>query len=762
MGGGLFVKGGSVTIASGAQVDANGANAGLGGNGGGGTSAAANPSHMIGGAGGGGGAAEGGGVYVISAPLTLTSGAAVPSTRTATAGINADTLFAGRGGNGGYGGTNGAGGNGGAGGQSQGGGVFASGSNLAITLGNASQTATIALNGGYGGAGGSAGAGQGGAANGAAGAGGISIGGGAAVVNDKLTATNANISFNVVNGGSGGIGVVSAKGYVISNFGAGGDAQGGGLFVSGSGDATVLNSTLEGNGNVAGIGDASGGNAGGNAKYGLGGNAQGGGLYAAASTVNVLNSTFAENVLAAGTAVGTSKDSSGGGVAQGGGMFATGGALTLTNDTVAWNYLVAYLDRGAAGGQGGGVYNASSNTLKLANTIIALDQLFTNSKSGEQSGSPNDLLNDLYDTAATSDHDLIGDGTGSTLTNDTNGDQVGTDAAPIDPKFAPSNTNNNFLSYTMTGQAPANYGGLTYTLPLAANSPALNAGDASTAAGSPVAAIAAAEGVSTADATDQRGMARVINGQIDIGATQSGLLLSGSATPSSVQAGQNITYTLTISNNGPSDLTNVTLSDATPANTTFVSLAAPSGWTTSTPSAGGTGTVTANIGTLAADTTATFTLIVQVNAATAGGTVITDNASVAYTGSANPVSSSLTLTATVAGQPTKDITGEVGLFETPIYRDPFGGRGTYIQAALFINESGSAISGPIALVLNNLPTGVTVTNADGTYNGSPYINIEPPNGTWQPGVRYFLVAVLTFSDPTHVKITYTPEVVQGI
>lgn len=732
-GGGLFVDSGSVTISGGAAINGNGVNGGTGGNGGGAAS------------GGAGGAVEGGGVYVLSAPLTLTSGTATLSGTLQSPGINSNTIFAGRGGNGG------TLGNGGAGGLAQGGGVFASGSNLPIILGDASHAATVNINTVMGGNGGNAGS-----SGGVGGDAGSATGGGVTVLGDKLTLTNATIASNAAEGRDGGIGVVSNGGNVISNYGAGGDAQGGGLFVSGSSAVTVLNSTFANDTAAAGIG-ASGGNAAGTAKYGRGGNAQGGALYAASSTVGVLNSTVADNLLAAGTAVGTANNSTGGGSAQGGGLFATGGSLALTNDTIAWNYLVAYTDRGATGGQGGGVYSAASNTLSLANTIIALDQLFNNSQTREQNGSPDDL----FDTAAASDHNLIGDGTGSTLVNGTNGDLVGSDASPIDPLFAPALTTNNFGSLgSVSGQVPANYGGLTFTMPLTANSPALNKGDASTTAGSPVAVIAAAEGVSIANATDQRGLPRVINGQIDMGATQSGLLLTGDA-PTTVNAGQTITYTFTLSNNGPSDLTNVTLSDPLPANTTFVSFAAPSGWTTSTPTVGGTGTVTANLATLAADTTATFTLVVQVNASASSGN-IANNASVTYTGTANPVSSNLTLNTNVAGSTGQDITDQVRMFSTPIFRNPFGGSGSYVQAALFINESGTAINGPVALVLNGLPAGVTVTNADGTYNGSPYIDIEPPDGVWQPGVRYFLVAVINFSDPTHVKITYTPEIVAGI
>src|SRR3989454_120890 len=86
--------------------------------------------------------------------------------------------------------------------------------------------------------------------------------------------------------------------------------------------------------------------------------------------------------------------------------------------------------------------------------------------------------------------------------------------------------------------------------------------------------------------------------------------------PDPVVAGANITYTIATQNTGTGGLTGVVLTDAIPANTTFVSA-----------SAGGTlaaGTVTWNIGNLAAGATSTQTLVVQVGAGVPNGTVITN------------------------------------------------------------------------------------------------------------------------------------------
>jgi uncharacterized repeat protein (TIGR01451 family) len=83
--------------------------------------------------------------------------------------------------------------------------------------------------------------------------------------------------------------------------------------------------------------------------------------------------------------------------------------------------------------------------------------------------------------------------------------------------------------------------------------------------------------------------------------------------PDPVAFGANLTYTITVTNSGPSNAQAVTLSDVIPANTTFVSFTAPAGWISTTPPVGGTGTVTATNPTVAAGSVSVFTLVVNVN-----------------------------------------------------------------------------------------------------------------------------------------------------
>jgi hypothetical protein len=152
----------------------------------------------------------------------------------------------------------------------------------------------------------------------------------------------------------------------------------------------------------------------------------------------------------------------------GGGIWNAGGAtLTLTNCTIANN--------SAVNGSGGGIWDAGGGTLNLINTIVAEN---TAAVSGP----------DLFGTVNTADHDLIGNGSGSTIIVNQGGNLVGGNGKPvIDPRLGPLQNN----------------GGPTQTLALLAGSPAI--GHANN---------------SKAPATDQRGTTRIDEpGEtIDIGA----------------------------------------------------------------------------------------------------------------------------------------------------------------------------------------------------------------------------------------------------
>src|SRR5437870_4792181 len=81
--------------------------------------------------------------------------------------------------------------------------------------------------------------------------------------------------------------------------------------------------------------------------------------------------------------------------------------------------------------------------------------------------------------------------------------------------------------------------------------------------------------------------------------------------PDPVNAGSNLTYTITVSNNGPDAAANASWSDTLPPGTTFVSMPDVSGWSCTTPAAGDSGTVSCSNPSFAVRRSV-FTLTVRV------------------------------------------------------------------------------------------------------------------------------------------------------
>lgn len=130
------------------------------------------------------------------------------------------------------------------------------------------------------------------------------------------------------------------------------------------------------------------------------------------------------------------------------------------------------------------------------------------------------------------------------------------------------------------------------------------------------------------------------------------LAVTQTASPSPAVVGQNLTYTLAITNLGSAVASGVTVTDVLPANVTFVS--ASSGATYSS------GTVVASPGTLASGT-GTY-LVITITPTVTGP--ITNTATVATTGSdSNPANNSSTLVTTVgpAGAPPVIVSGPTNL-----------------------------------------------------------------------------------------------------
>jgi uncharacterized repeat protein (TIGR01451 family) len=96
--------------------------------------------------------------------------------------------------------------------------------------------------------------------------------------------------------------------------------------------------------------------------------------------------------------------------------------------------------------------------------------------------------------------------------------------------------------------------------------------------------------------------------------------------PDPVKTGDNLTYTINVSNDGPSDSTNVVVFDTLPAGVSFVSAIATQG---SGCTNNGNVSVTCNLGTINPGGSAIITIVVQVNIK--GDTTITNTATVTST-----------------------------------------------------------------------------------------------------------------------------------
>jgi uncharacterized repeat protein (TIGR01451 family) len=108
---------------------------------------------------------------------------------------------------------------------------------------------------------------------------------------------------------------------------------------------------------------------------------------------------------------------------------------------------------------------------------------------------------------------------------------------------------------------------------------------------------------------------------------QADISLTNVASPGSVAAGANVTYTITVTNNGPAAATSITVTDELPAGVTFASCAATSGGVCR--GSGNSQTVT--FGALAPGASAMATLVAAVNCSVANGAAISNTAAVSAT-----------------------------------------------------------------------------------------------------------------------------------
>src|SRR5439155_792539 len=182
--------------------------------------------------------------------------------------------------------------------------------------------------------------------------------------------------------------------------------------------------------------------------------------------------------------------------------------------------------------------------------------------------------------------------------------------------------------------------------------------------------------------------------------TGADLSITKSDAPDPVSAGGTLTYTLTVSNGGPSTATSVSVTDTLPAGVTFQS-ATGTGWTCS----GTNASVTCTRASLAPTGGTPSTITIVVTAPNEGGTITNTAAVSAATSDPNPANNTATASTTVTASADLSITKS----DAP---DPVSAVGT-LTYTLTVSNAGPSTASSVS-VTDTLPAGVTFQSASGT------------------------------------------------
>ena len=237
------------------------------------------------------------------------------------------------------------------------------------------------------------------------------------------------------------------------------------------------------------------------------------------------------------------------------------------------------------------------------------------------------------------------------------------------------------------------------------------------------------------------------------------------ASPSPVVAGNNITYTVNLINNGPDSSEVVTVTDPLPASTTFVSVSLPAGWSrTDSVAVGGTGTIVVAKGTVANGETAALQVVVNVNGNTVGGSTISNTATAASAVTTDPVPGNESGTASTLvdtpptftdGPPPTTATAGTAYsftytasgFPTPI---TYGVTAGALPDGLSLSTAGTISGTPTK---SGLFTGtVTATNTTGTANQNFSITVSPG-----PATQFSVSAPATANAGAAFNVTLTAQ-----
>src|SRR5689334_11812563 len=180
--------------------------------------------------------------------------------------------------------------------------------------------------------------------------------------------------------------------------------------------------------------------------------------------------------------------------------------------------------------------------------------------------------------------------------------------------------------------------------------------------------------------------------------TSADLSLVKTDSPDPVTAGNNLTYTLSVSNAGPSNAASLSVTDTLPSGTSFVS-ASGTGWSCS-----GTATVTCTRASLAVTSAPDITLVVKVDPAQ---TANLSNSATVTSATADPDNTNNTGTQAT----TVNTSADLSLVKTDS-PDPVTA-GNNLTYTLKVSNAGPSNAATVS-VADTLPTGETFVSATGT------------------------------------------------
>jgi uncharacterized repeat protein (TIGR01451 family) len=189
------------------------------------------------------------------------------------------------------------------------------------------------------------------------------------------------------------------------------------------------------------------------------------------------------------------------------------------------------------------------------------------------------------------------------------------------------------------------------------------------------------------------------------------------------QPGGPVVYFITVRSAGTA--TNVTFTDVTPTETTFIAAGYPSSAVCSTPPVGGTGTFSCTMAALSG--TNQFFLEVQVDAAAPQGTIISNTATVTASNDPNTANNSATSTSTVSGP--LYVTTDVAVASSG---PPIAMAGSEITYAITIVNKGPVDAANVAFV-DAIPATATLISVAQT-SGPAFTCTTAPPGS-RGGVR---------------------------